>query len=146
MPLTPDELNADMTSGTATMCIADTPISVAHSPKDVTRGSTSVDEMTMGYSKIWEQGAHPKWGTESSRSVNAGGAEEDISDHAPLPSQQAQRGRWGTIPGQDDTLEIDLGQAGEFTMVHPNCLQWASYVPLINCPCPHPDQSVVIPH
>jgi hypothetical protein len=74
------------------------------------------DEMTMGYSKIWEQGAHPTWGAEAETAEDSSSGGEERPDGSPevqAPGVQAQRDRWGVVPGQDDTLDIDLEVNGE---------------------------------
>lgn len=117
-PLTaPSERNDDVTDGGASSMRNTTDVDM-----DISSGATGrvppggttarlADEMTMGYSKIWERGAHPAWGAEAVEEdsvAEEAEAPEDDEPVAQVPAVQAQRERWGIVPGQDDTLDIDL--------------------------------------
>lgn len=98
----PIDTSMDLTDG-VTFCLANTPVL---NGREISQVDKTSDDLTMGYSKVWEKGSHPTWGSGVPGELS--GFHTGMNSSSVLPALQAQRQRWGAVPGQDDTLNIDL--------------------------------------
>lgn len=90
------------------MCISNSPAEV-HAGEGAKHVREGLDDLTLGYSKIWENGGHPNWGSETLPDSSAahGRIVFPVS-----PAIVAQKSRWGAVLGQDDTTDTDLARNG----------------------------------
>ena len=94
----------------------------------------SADDTLGGYTRALEQGSHPVWGSQGAAQLQEEPADrrnaaakgtpnsvrkgrQSMMGRSPSALKRAQpegqRSKWGFVPGEDDTLDLNLEKAGE---------------------------------
>lgn len=108
---------------------------------NIAPAATSATDFTLGgYTQAIEQGSHPAWGSQKTAQLDTQQLEESRADRltaagngTPVSARkgrgmslrgqspsavkraqpEGQRSKWGFVPGEDDTLDLNLEKAGE---------------------------------
>ncbi|KAK9814135.1 hypothetical protein WJX72_001123 [[Myrmecia] bisecta] len=82
----------------------------ATSPSQAPTHHNDTDDLSLGYSNVLHDGVHPVWGAAADATAHVGQGEGDVGP----PDNQVNK--WGFVPGEDDTMELNLEHKGRLMM------------------------------
>ncbi|CAL5226958.1 g9843 [Coccomyxa viridis] len=85
-----------------------------HSPRDADAQTTGhTGHLSLGYTNILEGGHHPAWGeaADVTKAVSMGQLTDELQEEGPKDGM-GQVSKWGFVPGDDNTTDLDLERNG----------------------------------
>lgn len=90
---------------------------------------------SLGYTNVLEGGVHPAWGVAANQTEAlqpAAAAAAALPEGSPaVPGGGPQVNKWGFVPGDEDTTDLDLERNGALVIGLSSCFFWEKH------PCLH---------